>query len=488
MSPQALLKLAVPLIPLVFKTAAGHTLGYSETSSKWDLKQEVVINILRSFLDKSNPPRSISQIQKGSIRDPGVKGRKWISRYTIPEADDGVKTALYEAIDGLKDGTEDIFDVERVPVEVEWTGYRKGVPNKEPELEISEDQKYVNLMREVTSDVVILYLHGGALYLMDPASHREVTTTLAKQTGGRCMSVRYRLAPKYPFPSALLDCLVAYLSLLYPAPGAPHTAILASNIVIAGDSAGGNLSLALLQLILQINRGDSGRKIDFHGQQVNVPLPGGLALNSPWCDTTASMPSFQTFAKYDYLPTDWDQSHVPACEIWPASPPRVDLYAAGSALCHPLISPLAAKDWTGSPPVYFCSGEEILADEAAAVATLMVSQGVTVEWERYEAMPHCFAMLFMDQPIGRRCFAGWSSFIKAVVDAKPVTTKGTYITAKSLKETSVDTTKLLKDVGVAREDIVDRMKKKRDQAVGEFEKRQATVMSGEASAPVASKL
>jgi acetyl esterase/lipase len=488
LSPQAMLKVAVPLLPLLFKTTAGHTLGLSATSSKWDLRQEITVKVLRSFLDRSAPPKSISSTQRGSIRDPGVKGKKWISRYTIPIADDGTKDSLYGAIDALKEGDEDIYRIERTPVEVEWTGYRKDATDKEPEPQIPEDEKYVNLMQEVTSDVVILYLHGGALYLMDPATHRDATTMLAKLTGGRCMSVRYRLAPQNPFPSALLDALVSYLSLLYPPPGAPHTAIPASKIVFAGDSAGGNLSLALLQLILQLNRTEATSKINFQGDEVSVPLPAGLALNSPWCDVTASMPSFQRFAKYDYLPTEWDQERVPKCDIWPTDPPRVDLYAEGSALCHPLISPLAAKDWTGSPPVFFVSGEEILADEVAALASRMASQCVTVEWERYEAMPHCFGMLFMDMPIGRRSFAGWTEFIKNVVDAKPITTKGTYFAAKTLKESSVDPKTLLELIGVKNEDILGMMKKRRDWAIGEFDKRQAAATKDTAPAPVASKL
>src|ERR1700753_2000323 len=71
----------------------------------------------------------------------------------------------------------------------------------------------------------------------------------------------------------------------------------------------------------------------------------------------------------------------------PAKPPRVDIYAEGNALCHPLISPLAANDWKGAPPVYFACGEELLADEARAVACRMARQKVFVVWEQYESMP-----------------------------------------------------------------------------------------------------
>jgi acetyl esterase/lipase len=422
------------------------------------------------------------------MRAPPVKGKKWVSRYTIPVETDGAIDAIYTAIDAMKEGDEGVHRIERTPVEVEWTGYRKDAKDNDPEPEISEAEKYAGLMKDVTSDVVILYIHGGALYLMDPATHRDATARLAKLTGGRAMSVRYRLAPQNPFPSALLDVFVSYLSLLYPPPGAPHAAVPASKIVFSGDSAGGNLCLSLLQLILQLNRNEATSKVDFHGTEVSVPLPAGLALNSPWCDLTACMPSFQRFNKYDYLPTEWDQTRLPACDIWPAKPARSDLYTEGSTLCHPLVSPLAVQDWTGSPPVFFVTGEEILADEASALASRMVSQGVTVEWERYEAMPHCFGMLFIDEPSGKRCFAGWSGFIKAVVDSTPVTTKGTYITAKKLQETAVDPSTLLKDIGVKEEDILGMMKKRRDWAIGEFEKNQAAASDESVAEPVASKL
>jgi len=82
---------------------------------------------------------------------------------------------------------------------------------------------------------VIFYLHGGGFYLCDPATHRLTTKKLAKLTGGRCYSVRYRLAPQHPFPAALLDLLVSYLTLLYPPPGAFHEAVRPETLALAGD-------------------------------------------------------------------------------------------------------------------------------------------------------------------------------------------------------------------------------------------------------------
>ncbi len=185
-------------------------------------------------------------------------------------------------------------------------------------------------MKEVTTDVTVLYLHGGSLYLMDPCTQRAPVSKYARVTGGRVLSVRYRLAPQNPFPSALLDVFVSYLSLLYPPAGSLHKLIPASQIVFAGDSAGGNLSVVLLQTLLQIHRSASAGTVPtvlFHGKEVELPLPAGIALSSPSLDLTRSMPSTPTNALYDYLPPpSIAVEKSPPCDIWPTKPhPTTDI-------------------------------------------------------------------------------------------------------------------------------------------------------------------
>lgn len=85
--------------------------------------------------------------------------------------------------------------------------------------------------------MTVLYFHGQSYYMSDPVAYRSTTSKLAKGTGGRVLSVRYRLSPQHPFPAALLDAFVAYLSLLSPPPGSCHDAIPSRDIVLAGDSA-----------------------------------------------------------------------------------------------------------------------------------------------------------------------------------------------------------------------------------------------------------
>ncbi len=257
---------------------------------------------------------------------------------------------------------------------------------------------------------------------MDPASHRIPTSQLAKLTAGRCLSVRYRLAPQNPFPAAILDALIAYLSLLSPPQNSLHSPVKATNIVFAGDSAGGNLALCLFLLLLTLRRLGI-HSLRFHGLDVPLSLPASLALNSPWCDISRSMPSCHSNATYDYItpPAEFGfAKNPPPDDVWPAKPPRIDMYVNASALIHPLASPLAAQpeQWKGSPPVYMCVGTEALEDECAVLARRLSEAGVNVRFDGYEGMPHCFGMIFPGHPLGRECMKCWAGFMRDVVEGR----------------------------------------------------------------------
>ncbi|KAL8971604.1 MAG: hypothetical protein Q9183_000973 [Haloplaca sp. 2 TL-2023] len=463
-SPAGLLRVFVPKIPFIAKTALWHSLWLSPTSSKWDLRTEITVRIIRSLLD-SPDPTPISKQQRWSLKDPGIKGKMWIAKVTLarPEEDD-VRDILVEAVESLKEQDGIYTTPPILPVEAEWTGYRANVRDDRPRLDLPEAQHYEKLMSEVRSPVTVLYFHGGAFFLMDPSSHRVPTSRLAHLTGGRCLSVRYRLSPQGPFPFALLDAFQAYLSLLYPPPGSFHSPVAPENIVFAGDSAGGGLALALVQLILQINRLPSRGSVNFHGHSIALPLPlpAGVAGTSPWIDMTRSMPSTSANAEYDYLPPPLSNekiSRFPSDDIWPADPPRGDLYCDLSMLSHPLVSPLAATDWKGSCPIWLCYGEEMLADEGKSVARLAALQGVTVMWKQAEAMPHCFSMILVQLETTRKCFHDWANFCVQAAGGKDgdakLETRGTWFAAKSGKETDVD----VKALNVcSREEVAKRMK------------------------------
>ena len=464
-SPTAIARMMLPKVPLLFSTAIYHSLWLSDTSSKWDLKTELIVKLIRSFL--SGKPRPLGAQQAASLRDPGIKGKMWISKVTLqaPESTD-VLNILCKAVDDMKeDGNEKYTTPPICAVEAEWTGFRPAVDSNRPRLDLTEEQHYKRLMAEVSSDVTILYMHGGVYYLMDPASHRIPCSRLAHLTKGRCFNIRYRLAPQNPFPAALLDALIAYLSLIYPPPGSYHAPVPAKHIVLAGDSAGAGLSLALVQLLLQINRtASAGQSIRFHDHQIPlpIPVPAGAALNSAWADLTRCMPSITNNARYDYLPPPISTEqvrHFPSDHIWPTDPPRGDIYCETNMLCHPLASPLAARDWRGSCPLWLGYGEEMLADEGKILATRAASQGVPVVWEQWAAMPHCASMIFMGSPMGKRYFTDWSGFASKVVEGRRVLTHGIWFEAKTLKAKDVDVKGL---APISDEEVTSRMEKCRE--------------------------
>jgi acetyl esterase/lipase len=121
-----------------------------------------------------------------------------------------------------------------------------------------------------------------------PASVRLVTSTLARLSQGRCLVLDQRLSPQNPFPAALIDVLIAYLSLLYPPPGSFHDAVLPKDIVLAGDSSGGNLCLAFL-LLVQYFQNKPRPGIIFHNTYVSIPYPAGISVFGAHCDATSSL-------------------------------------------------------------------------------------------------------------------------------------------------------------------------------------------------------
>lgn len=167
-----------------------------------------------------------------------------------------------------------------------------------------------------------------------------------------------------------------------------HEAIPAGQIIFGGDSAGGNLSFALLQLLLQLHRASDGIPVvRFHGRDVHIPLPAGVSANSGWFDISRAMPSIVGNAKYDYLPPanhDKGLENFPKDSIWPSNPPRGDLFCDLSLMDHPLVSVVLADSWKTSCPLWMCTGQEMLGDEDILVASRAAGQGVKVHFEQYE--------------------------------------------------------------------------------------------------------
>jgi epsilon-lactone hydrolase len=203
------------------------------------------------------------------------------------------------------------------------------------------------------TDAAILYLHGGGYVIGSPRSHRHLAAAIARAAGTAGLLVDYRLAPEHPFPAAVEDAVAAYQWLL--AGGlAPR------RLVVAGDSAGGGLTIALL-LALR----DRG-----------LPRPAAGVCISPWVDLTCSGATYATKAAVDPIVTRQSTTAM------------AHAYAGAHDPKAPLLSPLYA-DLRGLPPLLVQVGsDEVLLDDALGLGERARAAGVDVTVEEWPAMIH----------------------------------------------------------------------------------------------------
>ena len=208
----------------------------------------------------------------------------------------------------------------------------------------------------------VLYCHGGGYTSGNLGYSRILASKLANVTGWQVLSFEYRLAPEHPYPAAVEDAMKAWDHLMYQGYGA-------RDVVVAGDSAGGNLALVLSHLLKK-----SGRR-----------LPRALILLSPWTDMTFSGESFTQRAGDDpSLTADYMLA-------------TRDAYAPGADWTDPLLSPLFG-DFSGFPPVMIQAGSnEILFDDSARLHQRLLEQGVPCRMECWEDMWHVFQMFPLKQ-------------------------------------------------------------------------------------------
>ncbi len=211
------------------------------------------------------------------------------------------------------------------------------------------------------------------------------------------------------------------------------------------------MTLSLLQLLLELRR--NSVRVAWYGEEREIPLPAGAACNSPWLDVTHSLIPHggDKPLKYDVtsLPvpeTGW-MPNTREDHLWPASPPRLNIYADDHLVAHPLVSLVGTRpeDWAGSPPIYICTGWEHLGTEARVFARRLATKtDVPVVFDDYEAMPHCFALIIPTAPTAEHCWKGWSGFIKRCVhEPEQIESKATRIKPKTLVEEVVDFEKIL---------------------------------------------
>src|ERR1700720_693884 len=228
------------------------------------------------------------------------------------------------------------------------------------------------------SDRVILYLHGGGYVMGSINTHRAMVARIARASQARALALDYRLAPEHPFPAAVEDATAAYRWLLAQGykPG---------KIVIAGDSAGGGLTLAALLAI----------------RDAGLPMPAGAVPISPWTDLEGTGESVRTRAARDVMVTQDNLAHS-AKQYYGTHDPK-----------DPLVSPVHA-DFRGLPPMLIHVGDaEILLDDATRVAKSAKAAGVDVELEVWDDMPHVWHVFAKILPEGQQAIDKIGKFVIA---------------------------------------------------------------------------
>ncbi|MDX1695994.1 MAG: alpha/beta hydrolase [Ketobacteraceae bacterium] len=236
-----------------------------------------------------------------------------------------------------------------------------------------------------TREKVVLYLHGGGYLACSPVTHRNLTTRLARYGQTRVFAINYRKSPEYPYPYALEDALHSYQWLL--AEGVDP-----ANIVIAGDSAGGNLTLVTLLAI----------------RDKRLPLPAGGVCLSPWTDLTANGDSIHFNRGADPM--------IPSRKVRHAA----RLHANGMPLDDPRLSPIYAN-LEGLPPLLIHVGDnEVLLSDSTRFAAKARDSGVPVELKIWQNAPHVFQLFAGLVPQSNQSLREIGAFVQRVRGDFPV--------------------------------------------------------------------
>ena len=202
----------------------------------------------------------------------------------------------------------------------------------------------------------LLYLHGGGHVIGSLKSHRHLVSRLAVAAGVAAFHIDYRLAPEHPYPAALEDALKVYKQIL-------ATGIAPEDMVVGGESAGGNLATALLLKV----------------REDGLPQPAGLYLLSPWLDMTTAGESYQKIGARDPIITREGIEMVSAAYL-------------GGKPDNAFTSPVRA-DLAGLPPVLIQVGsEEVLLSDSLTFANRAAMAGVEVKLHVWPEMPHAWPL------------------------------------------------------------------------------------------------
>jgi len=218
-----------------------------------------------------------------------------------------------------------------------------------------------------SADRAILYLHGGGYIMGSIDTHRELTARLSKAARARILALDYRLAPEHPFPAPVEDAVAAYRWML-------AQGLKSSRIVVAGDSAGGGLTVAALVAF----------------RDAGLPMPAAGIPISPWVDLEAIGDSMKTRAAQDPV-------------VGPEMLREIaSVYLAGQSPRSPLAAPLYA-DLHGLSPLLIQVGDaETLLDDSKRLAERAKAAGVDVTLEVWPEMPHVWHLFAHFLPEGQQ--------------------------------------------------------------------------------------
>ncbi|MEZ5243555.1 MAG: alpha/beta hydrolase [Acidimicrobiales bacterium] len=210
---------------------------------------------------------------------------------------------------------------------------------------------------DARTDAAVLYLHGGAYVMGGLSTHGAFAARLSTDTGVAVLALDYRLAPEDPFPAALDDAVAGFDWLI-------GRGIDAERIIVAGDSAGGGLTIATLAAL----------------RERGVTAAAGVAL-SPWADLTCTNSTHTTLADADPM----------------VAPDHLRTYAEAYANGHPLDDPRLSPglgDLAGLPPVLIqVGGLEVLLDDSRRLAAGIDAAGGEVTLQEWDEAIHVFQML-----------------------------------------------------------------------------------------------
>ncbi len=202
----------------------------------------------------------------------------------------------------------------------------------------------------------VLYLHGGGYCIGSLGTHRDLAGRLALAVGCPVVTLDYRLAPEHPFPAAVDDATAAYGDLL-------ATGVGPDRMAVAGDSAGGGLTVATLIAL----------------RAAGSPLPAAAVCLSPWVDLTQSAGAYLRVGDRDPMVSKAGLDLM------------ADAYLGGVDPRTELASPLFAGELEGLPPIRIEVGEnEVLIDDSLGLAERLRSAGVDVSLTVWPEMIHVF--------------------------------------------------------------------------------------------------